>query len=76
MGKKYIALVSLLVILSFIGYIVYDTISSGEAEKSEEPESREIIIPDNWFVFNSLTVSEGKLTFSNCFWKGRCFYRR
>jgi len=61
MGKKYIALVSLLAILSFIGYIVYDTISSGKAEKSAEPESREVVIPDNWFVFNSLTVSEGKL---------------
>lgn len=61
MGKKYIALVSLLAILSFIGYIVYDTISSGKAEKAAEPENREVVIPDNWFVFNSLTVSEGKL---------------
>ncbi len=62
MGKKYIALVSLLVILSFIGYIVYDTISSGKAEQSEKPVISEEVVPDKWFVFNTLQVSEGSLT--------------
>lgn len=62
MGKKYIALVSLLAILSFIGYIVYDTISSGKVEQSEKPVISEEVVPDKWFVFNSIQVSEGSLT--------------
>jgi hypothetical protein len=62
MGKKYIALVSLLAILSFIGYIVYDTISSGKTEQSDKPEIAEAVVPDKWFVFNSIHVSEGSLT--------------
>ncbi len=61
MKKKLIALVSLLIILSFIGYIVYDTITSGTEPESEESEKPEPVIPDKWFVFNSMSVAEGKL---------------
>ncbi len=61
MRKKIIALVSLLIILTFIGYIVYDTIRSGSKPQSKESEKPEPVIPDKWFVFNSMAVAEGKL---------------
>ncbi len=47
--------------MTFIGYIVYDTIRSGSKPQSKESEKPEPVIPDKWFVFNSLTVAEGKL---------------
>jgi len=61
MKKKIIALVSLLVILTFIGYIVYDTMTSISDRQTEESEKPEPVIPDKWFVFNSIPVAEGKL---------------
>lgn len=61
MRKKIIALVSLLVILSFIGYIVIDTIISGSSQKKTESEKPVPLIPDSWFVFASIPVDEGKL---------------
>jgi hypothetical protein len=61
MKKKLIALVSLLIILTFIGYIVYDTITSGSKPESKESVKPEPVIPDKWFVFNSIPVTEGKL---------------
>lgn len=61
MKKKLIALVSLLIILTFIGYIVYDTITSGSTMEAKESEKPEPVIPDKWFVFNSMSVAEGKL---------------
>lgn len=61
MKRKFIALVSLLIILTFIGYIVIDTITSGSKQKSEESEKPEPEIPDKWFIFNSMPVIEGKL---------------
>ncbi|MCX6335429.1 MAG: hypothetical protein NT092_14210 [Bacteroidia bacterium] len=61
MNKKFIALISLLVILTFIGYIVYDTVTSGSGQLSDAPEKPVAQIPDRWFIFNNLTVQEGKL---------------
>ena len=61
MRKKIIALVSLLVILTFIGYIVIDTVISGSNQKKTEPEKPEPVVPDTWFVFASMPVTEGKL---------------
>ena len=60
MKKKLIALVSLLVILTFIGYIVIDTITSGSKQESIESKKPEPLIPDKWFVFNSMSVAEGR----------------
>jgi len=61
MKKKLIALVSLLIILTFIGYIVYDTITSSSTMESKESEKPEPVIPEKWFIFNSISVAEGKL---------------
>jgi len=61
MRKKIIALVSLIVILSFIGYIVIDTINSGSGRKTAETALQVPAVPDSWFVFASTPVIEGKL---------------
>jgi hypothetical protein len=61
MKKKLIALVSLLIILTFIGYIVYDTITSGSTKVSDGSEKPDPVVPEKWFVFNSMAVAEGKL---------------
>ncbi len=61
MKKKFIALVSLLVILTFIGYIVYDTVTSGSELQTGESKKQEPVIPDKWFIFSSMPVTEGKL---------------
>jgi DNA-binding beta-propeller fold protein YncE len=61
MGKKYIALISLLIILAFIGYIVYDTVTSGKEKQDIETVTQDSSIPDQWFIFNSVQISDGKL---------------
>jgi hypothetical protein len=61
MKRKLIALISLLTILAFIGFIVIDTIRSEPEPKVQEPGSQDKMIQDKWFVFNSILVSEGHL---------------
>jgi hypothetical protein len=61
MKRKLIALISLLTILAFIGFIVIDTIRSEPEPKVQEQGSQDKMIQDKWFVFNSLLVSEGHL---------------
>jgi hypothetical protein len=61
MNKKYIALISLLVILTFIGYIVYDTITE-KSEASAELIVTEPSYPDMWKVSGELDCTDGHLT--------------
>jgi len=61
MGKKLIALISLLIIIAFIGYIVYDTVKyekvSGDVAAVEKVQA----VPDNWFIFDSIKIADGRL---------------
>jgi hypothetical protein len=61
MNKKFIALISLLIILSFIGYIVYDTVTSGSGKESGEPSVTKTVYPDQWIADKVFTTTDGKL---------------
>ncbi len=62
MNKNYIAILSLLIILTFIGYIIYDTITP-ETDNMEVSESVEVSsIPDQWVLSGELNSSDGPLT--------------
>jgi hypothetical protein len=61
MNKKYLAFISLLVILTFIGYIVYDTVTD-KSNESEEPVVSEPALPDMWKVSSEFTCTEGPLS--------------
>ncbi|MBN1107513.1 MAG: PQQ-binding-like beta-propeller repeat protein [Bacteroidales bacterium] len=61
MNKKLIAVFSLLVILTFIGYIIVDTVKSGSSMPSETTAEEEIEYPDMWNVTKEITVTDGSL---------------
>jgi hypothetical protein len=62
MNKKIFAIVSLLIILTFIGYIIWDTATSGSDTSQEEVRSNEPSPPDMWEVFQELSVTDGPLS--------------
>jgi hypothetical protein len=61
MNKKFLALFSLIIILAFIGYIIYDAAkNTGESEKSTTAADTTYI--DSWSVFKTYTSTLGELT--------------
>lgn len=59
MNKKLLAFFSLLVILTFIGYIVYDTLRP-DRESVEQPQNTTEQAPmDQWYISREVAVSEG-----------------
>jgi hypothetical protein len=61
MNKKITALLSVLIIVVFIGYIVFDTLKSGEPEKSTSA-AEDVQYPEsNWKIRDEMKVTEGKL---------------
>lgn len=60
MNKKILTILSVLVIVVFIGYIIIDM---SRSESSTEPETRSIIekIPDAWMISNEISVTDGRL---------------
>jgi hypothetical protein len=62
MNKKYIAFFSLLIILAFIGYIVYDTAVS-KPETEAVPDSVKVhVYTENWIISKEFLPQEGALT--------------
>ena len=61
MKKNLITILSLLVILAFIGYIVFDSVKPSQAAKNEPVTVKSQEIPDAWEISNVFTVSEGSL---------------
>jgi DNA-binding beta-propeller fold protein YncE len=61
MNKKYFALISLVIILTFIGYIVYNTVTSGKASRQKTENIREPAIQDQWIISREMTPEEGPL---------------
>jgi DNA-binding beta-propeller fold protein YncE len=61
MNKKYFALISLLIILTFIGYIVYNTVTSGKASTQKTENASEPAIQDQWIISREMTPEEGPL---------------
>jgi hypothetical protein len=61
MNKKLTAFFSLLLILAFIGYIIYDaTTSKGESDKSAT--ASDTSYTDSWEIYSTCKVTQGKLT--------------
>ena len=61
MNKKLIAVISLFIILAFIGYIIYDTITSGTDSKTESVISKEILPEDQWIITEEMVSVDGPL---------------
>jgi hypothetical protein len=61
MNKKYFALISLLIILTFIGYIVYNTVTSGKASTQKTENARKPAIQDQWIISREMKPAEGPL---------------
>lgn len=61
MNKKLTALFSLIIILAFIGYIIYDATTN--ADKQDAPlTAQDTVYNDSWTIDRTLHVTEGKLT--------------
>ena len=61
MNKKIFAVVSLLIILTFIGYIIWDTATSGSGTSQTEEGGEDSSPPDQWAIFKELSVTDGPL---------------
>ncbi len=61
MNKKIYAIISLLIILIFIGYIIYDSITSGRVVNPAENTGKIITHRDMWKIEKNLDIKYGKL---------------
>jgi hypothetical protein len=61
MNKKVISILSVLIILVFIGYIVYDTAKPSGQAKSEVTNPLTPEVPDAWKISKEFNVNEGSL---------------
>ena len=61
MRKKVIAALSLVVILSFIGYIIYDTIATDSVSATENESIKGTAPEDQWEISKELLPEEGPL---------------
>lgn len=61
MNKKLISILSVLVIIVFIGYIIFDVSRSSGSEKVEVKKADSTAIPDAWAISREFTVSDGTL---------------
>lgn len=62
MNKKYIAFFSLLIILAFIWYIIYDTVISERDSQAVSVTSEVPAPPDQWILTKELLSVDGDLT--------------
>jgi hypothetical protein len=62
MNKKYIAIFSLLIILTFIGYIIYDTAVSRPETAAAADTVKVPVYSENWRVSKIFKPEEGALT--------------
>ncbi|HUX57651.1 MAG TPA: hypothetical protein VMV77_11810 [Bacteroidales bacterium] len=61
MNKKLTAVLSVIVILVFIGYIIFDSISSGSSDEDIVEINNSESIPDSWIISGELQVDDGSL---------------
>jgi len=73
MNKKLIALGSLLIILTFIGYIVVDTVSSDKNTRRELEEAKVPPPSDMWNIYRVIDSDDGPLTSVAATLDGRIF---
>lgn len=61
MNKKLVTILAVLIILVFIGYIIFDSVKPAVSEKNETKNSQIQEIPDAWKITNKFKVNEGSL---------------
>ena len=61
MNKKIVTILSVLIVLVFIGYIIYDSTRPAGSAKNEDQNSQIQQIPDAWKISNEFKVNEGLL---------------
>lgn len=73
MKKQYLAFFSLLIILAFILYMIYDTVTPDRNNESPEAAAEEPLPPDQWVVSAEMLSAEGSLTSVAVSEKGNIF---
>ena len=61
MNRKAVIILSVLIILAFIGYIVFDFVRPADALKNEIRNTDSVQIPDAWKITSELKVEDGSL---------------
>jgi hypothetical protein len=61
MNKKYVTFLSVLIILAFVGYIVFDFVRPADAIRNEIRNADSLQIADAWKITSELKVEEGSL---------------
>jgi hypothetical protein len=60
MNKKIAAIFSVVIILTFMGYIIYDSIT-GRGDSVKSTESADIVYEDNWTMSGEIPSTDGSL---------------
>ena len=61
MNKKIVTILSVLIVLVFIGYIIYDSVKPAGSAKNEDQIAQIQKIPDAWKISYEFKVTEGLL---------------
>jgi hypothetical protein len=61
MNRKLVTVLSVLVIIVFIGYIIFDSVRPSGSAKGETKKAEVNEIPDAWMISNEFKVNEGSL---------------
>jgi hypothetical protein len=61
MNKKIAAVFSVLIILGFIGYMIFDSVQSGGSDKTAGIKTEDESLPDAWEISNEFSVGKGTL---------------
>lgn len=59
MNKKLVTFLSVAVIMVFIGYIIFDSVSSDGANNEITAEVADVVIPESWTISDELTIEAG-----------------
>ncbi|MBN2764263.1 MAG: hypothetical protein JXR41_14310 [Bacteroidales bacterium] len=62
MNKKFYAFISLMIIIVFIGYIIYDSVTAGRLDNNSTDTKKADDPPEQWIIEKELQVTEGQLT--------------
>ena len=61
MNKKFASVFSVLILVVFIGYIIFDTSGPARNEKKAETNTLSDTLPEKWKISDELQVTEGSL---------------
>ena len=75
MNKKLTALFSLVIILAFIGYIIFDATKDSEKKDAAET-SEDTVYNDSWTLFREIQITGRRSEFCGSIGRWNCFSRR